>query len=168
MRACMLVHKSCLTVCDPMINPPDPVHGISQARTLRGMPFPSPGHKPVLTETESWEVGELRTVNSKRSPVLDLNLMLVTWCLYSSCPQNSVLFISQETNFSHMETFPYGKQEWELPKIMSYGICNSNEMNNISYSKNNSQWSLHCFSFPPQTHFFKKCLLNPFGHNEVL
>ena len=40
-----LVAKLCLTLCDPRdYNPPgSSVHGISQARILDGLPFPSPG-----------------------------------------------------------------------------------------------------------------------------
>ena len=42
------VAQSCLTLCDPMnCSPPgSSVHGISQARILRGLPFPPPGDLP--------------------------------------------------------------------------------------------------------------------------
>ena len=45
-----------------------------------------------VNRDRAWRGGELRTVKSEGSPVLDLNLMLVSWCLYSSWPQNSVCF----------------------------------------------------------------------------
>ena len=43
--SCYLVAESCLTLCDPMdCSPPgSSVHGISQARVLEWVPFPSPG-----------------------------------------------------------------------------------------------------------------------------
>ena len=51
----VLVTQSCSTLCNPMdYRPPSPfVHGILQAKTLKGQPFPSagdlpkPGIKPV-------------------------------------------------------------------------------------------------------------------------
>ena len=46
---CLCVHTlSCPTLCDPMdYSPPgSSVHGISQARILSGLPFPSPGDLP--------------------------------------------------------------------------------------------------------------------------
>ena len=47
---CMLVAQSCLTLCDPMdCNLPGSfVHGISQARILEWVAFPSPGDLPNL------------------------------------------------------------------------------------------------------------------------
>ena len=44
----MLVAQLCLTLCDSMdCSPPgSSVHGISQARILDGLPFPSPGVVP--------------------------------------------------------------------------------------------------------------------------
>ena len=43
-----LVAQSCLTLCIPMDCSPlgSSVHGISQARILGGLPFPSPGNLP--------------------------------------------------------------------------------------------------------------------------
>ena len=45
---CVLVTQSCLTLCIPMDCSPlgSSVHGISQARILGGLPFPSPGNLP--------------------------------------------------------------------------------------------------------------------------
>ena len=45
---CCLVIRSCPTLCDPMdCSPPSSfVHGISQARVLHGLLFPSPGDLP--------------------------------------------------------------------------------------------------------------------------
>ena len=44
----MLVAQLCLTLCDPMdcSLPGSAVHGISQARILEWLPFPSPGDLP--------------------------------------------------------------------------------------------------------------------------
>ena len=69
---CCLLTKSCLTLCDPMdCSPPgSSVHGISQARILGGLLFPSPGDlsnlriKPrslalagrFFTTSATWEV----------------------------------------------------------------------------------------------------------------
>ena len=47
--ACLCVHTLfCPNLCDPMdYRPPgSSVHGISQARILSGLPFPSPGDLP--------------------------------------------------------------------------------------------------------------------------
>ena len=45
---CCLVAKSCPTLCDPMdcTLPVSSVYGISQARKLEGLPFPSPEDLP--------------------------------------------------------------------------------------------------------------------------
>ena len=48
-RAHACVHaQSCLTLCDPMHFSPSgfSIHGISQARILSVLPFPSPGDLP--------------------------------------------------------------------------------------------------------------------------
>ena len=39
--------QSCLTLCDPRVGSPpgSPIPGILQARTLSGLPFPSPKHE---------------------------------------------------------------------------------------------------------------------------
>ena len=49
MRSKLLVTQSCLTLCEPMdCSPPSSsVHGISWARMLKGLLFPSPGDLPV-------------------------------------------------------------------------------------------------------------------------
>ena len=46
-RACVRA-QSCLTLCDPTdcSTPGSSVHGISQARILEWLPFPSPGDLP--------------------------------------------------------------------------------------------------------------------------
>ena len=46
--ACVLVTQSCLTLCDPMhCSPPgSSVHGVSQARVLEWVAFPSSGDLP--------------------------------------------------------------------------------------------------------------------------
>ena len=46
----VLVAQSYLTLCDPMDGSPpgSSVHGISQARILEWVPFPSPGDLPDL------------------------------------------------------------------------------------------------------------------------
>ena len=61
---CCLVAQSCPTLCDPMdCSPPgSSVHGISQARILDGLPFPSPGDLPnpgIESMSPVWQADSL-------------------------------------------------------------------------------------------------------------
>ena len=73
----MLSHSLCPTLCDPMnCNPPgSSVHGISQARVLDGLPFPSPGDfpDPGVKPTSPALTGRFFTTESLGKPKYTLS-----------------------------------------------------------------------------------------------
>ena len=88
------VHMLYLTFCDPMDCSPlgSSVHGISQARILEGLPFPTPGHLPdpgikptslvlfalaggwVLYHCDTWEAPPQNMLWARHGPALDWSL----------------------------------------------------------------------------------------------
>ena len=68
--------QSCPTLCDPTDGSPpgSPVPGILQARTLEGLPFPSPMH-----ESEKWKWSRSVVSNSSRPHGLQPTRLLCPW-----------------------------------------------------------------------------------------
>ena len=87
---CRSVTKLCPTLFDPMDSSPpgSSVHGISQARILEGLPFPSPGNLPDLgikpkspaLKGRFFTTENTRAVQSNYTPVLKTKIHLLFTC----------------------------------------------------------------------------------------
>ena len=127
--------QSCLTLCDPINGSPpgSPVPGILQARTLSGLPFPSPMH-----ESEKWKWSRSVVSDSSRPHGLQPTRLLRPWdfpgknaglgchCFLQCGIYNQILLsIKKEqcnVTCSNMSGLMHHHTEWSQRKTIPYNI----------------------------------------------